>query len=167
MHSSQDLPHVDDRGPSDERMAGRPSIGRRIFRAISRFCIAVLIGVGATLAWQSHGEEAKEMVRTWAPSLEGMLHVIPTRSSARASLPDLFQQQELIARDLAIVRRSLEHLAAKQEQMALHMQSSFSVPSWAVPILPRSPQHPAKESALRPPPASPAPPPVRQPLALH
>src|SRR6476620_9437467 len=30
------------------------SIGRRMFRPVGRFCIAVLIGVGATLAWQSH-----------------------------------------------------------------------------------------------------------------
>ena len=35
--------------------SGRPSIGRRIFRTLTRFSIAVLIGVGATLGWQSYG----------------------------------------------------------------------------------------------------------------
>jgi len=44
-------------GLKDDHIASdRPSIGRRIFRTLTRFFIAVLIGVGATLAWQSHGE---------------------------------------------------------------------------------------------------------------
>jgi hypothetical protein len=44
---------------NDHLASDRPSIGRRIFRALARFFIAVLIGVGATLAWQSHGDDAK------------------------------------------------------------------------------------------------------------
>lgn len=161
MYPSQDLPH--------QRMSKqrRPSIGRRMFRTISRFFIAVLLGVGATLAWQSHGDEAKEMVRTLAPSMERLLDVIPTKASARATSPEWVRQQELIARDLAIVRRSLEHLAAKQEQMVLYMQSSSSVPSWAVPILPRSPQPPAKPSALPSSSESHTSPSRGQPLALR
>ena len=51
----------------------RPSIGRRIFRTLTRFIVAVLIGVGLTLAWQSYGEQAKEMVRIWVPSLAWLL----------------------------------------------------------------------------------------------
>jgi hypothetical protein len=62
------------------------SIGRRMFRALARFGIAVLIGIGATLAWQSHGEEAKELVRTWAPSLGWLLSVSTTKSPAGAPL---------------------------------------------------------------------------------
>lgn len=37
----------------------RPPIGKRMFRAVARFFFAVLVGVGATLAWQSHADEAK------------------------------------------------------------------------------------------------------------
>ena len=37
----------------------RPPIGKRMLRALIRFSIAVLIGVGATLGWQSYGDEAK------------------------------------------------------------------------------------------------------------
>ena len=55
----------------------RPSIGRRISRNSAHFFIAALIGVGATFAWQSHGNEAKEMVRTWAASL-GWLSSVST-----------------------------------------------------------------------------------------
>ena len=40
----------------------RPSVGRRIFRSITRFTVAVLIGVGATLGWQSYGDVAGEML---------------------------------------------------------------------------------------------------------
>ena len=47
----------------------RPSIGRRIFRAVTRVTIAVLIGAGATLVWESHGDKAKQIVRVFAPSL--------------------------------------------------------------------------------------------------
>ena len=35
----------------------RPSITRRIIRALGRFSAAVLIGVVATLTWQSYGGE--------------------------------------------------------------------------------------------------------------
>ena len=45
----------------------RPSIGGRMFRALARFFIAVFIAVGATLAWQSYGDQATEMARTWTP----------------------------------------------------------------------------------------------------
>src|SRR5215469_5083038 len=49
--------------------SGRPSIGRRIFRTLTRFSIAVLIGVGATLGWQSYGDAMKEMLVARAPTL--------------------------------------------------------------------------------------------------
>src|SRR5262245_35939375 len=64
----------------------KASIGRRIFRAVSRFFVAVLIGVGATLGWQSHADEVKEIVRTWAPSLSWLLPV-PTEMPAAAATP--------------------------------------------------------------------------------
>jgi hypothetical protein len=47
----------------------KPSMGRRMLRAVARFCIAALIGVGATLAWQSHGDQASEIIRAWAAPL--------------------------------------------------------------------------------------------------
>jgi hypothetical protein len=32
---------------------------------MARFLLGILIGVGGTLAWQSHGEEAKRIVGPW------------------------------------------------------------------------------------------------------
>jgi hypothetical protein len=57
-----------------EFAGGKPSIGRRAFRNVVHFfitaLIAVLIGVAASSGWQSYGDDAKEMVKTWAPSLD-------------------------------------------------------------------------------------------------
>jgi hypothetical protein len=85
----------------------RPSITRRIIRALARFSAAVLIGVGATLAWQSYGGE---MVRAWAPSLGWLLPVSPSE--------ELQAQVKPVALDLAIMRRSVEQLAGNQDQLA-------------------------------------------------
>jgi len=107
-------------GLNDDQVASdRPSIGRRIFRTLTRFIIAVLIGIGATLAWQSHGDAAREMVVARAPSLGWLLSVSTTKSPAvAATAPDSVQQLEPLASNLDVVRRSVEQLAAKQEQMA-------------------------------------------------
>jgi hypothetical protein len=52
--------------------AEQPSPGRRVFRGIASFfttaLIAFLIGILVISAWQSHGDEAKAMIRTWASS---------------------------------------------------------------------------------------------------
>jgi hypothetical protein len=103
----------------DHVASDRPSIGRRIFRTLTRFVIAVLIGIGATLAWQSHGDAAREMVVARAPSLGWLLSVSTTKSPAVApTAPDPVQQLEPLASNLDVLRRSVEQLAAKQEQMA-------------------------------------------------
>ena len=102
------------------------STGKRMLRALARFFIAVLIGVGATLAWQSYSDEAMEMVRTETPSLAWLLPVSTAKrlpdgqTSAAAVVPSsgLVQQLKPMAVDLAIVRRSVEQLANKVEQLA-------------------------------------------------
>src|SRR5712664_1955554 len=107
-------------GLKDDHIASdRPSIGRRILRTLTGFFIAVLIGIGATLAWQSHGDAARDMVVAQAPSLGRLLSVSTTKSPAMAATaPDRVQQLEPLASNLDVVRRSVEQLAAKQEQMA-------------------------------------------------
>ena len=106
----------------------RPSIGRRIFRTLTWFFIAVLIGIGATLAWQSHGDAAREMVVARAPTLAWLLSVSATKSPAvAATSPDPVQQLEPLASNLDVVRRSVEQLAAKQEQMAQNIATLQAV----------------------------------------
>ena len=127
---------------NDQFASNKPSISRRMFRALARFLVAVLIGVGGTLAWQSYGDEAKQMVVARAPSLGWLLSVSTTsppdrqapiqdaaipQSAPVAQIPgpaapvasaEIVQQLEPMARDLAAVQRSLEQLAVRQDQMA-------------------------------------------------
>jgi hypothetical protein len=94
----------------------KPPIGGRLTRSLARLSLAVLIGVGATLAWQSYGGEA---VRTWAPSLSSLLPASTMEPPAPAvTSTELQQQLKPMAIDLALVRRSEEQLAANQDQLA-------------------------------------------------
>jgi hypothetical protein len=96
-----------------------PSISKRVFRTIARFSFAVLLGVGATIGWQSYGDKASVMVKAWAPSLSLLLPVSTTESPvAAATLPELVEQLKSMSLDLVIVRRSLEQLSANQNQFA-------------------------------------------------
>src|SRR5262245_34765045 len=100
------------------------SIGGRALRAVAACFIAALIGIGGSSVWRSNGDEAMEMVRTWTPSL-GWLSSISMMKSPPASAPaaattspELAHQLEAMPRDLAVVKRSVEQLTEKQEQMA-------------------------------------------------
>jgi hypothetical protein len=158
-------------------------------RAFARYSIVFLIGIGATLAWQSYSDKAKEMVRTEVPSLAWLLPVstgTPTpdgQASAASVVPsgELVQQLKSMAVDLDIVRRSVqqlankvEELAAKQDQMS-HKQDQisqnittveqevsqkFSAPPQSRAVPPRKPPQPAAQSSTVPPP----PPSTGQPL---
>src|SRR5206468_3459596 len=113
--------------------SGRPSMGllprprtirsrgtdvhlERECRSVARFFIVALIGAGVTLAWQSHGEEAKQMVRAQAPSLAWLF------PASTAKSPSEIQELKPMAADLAGVRRNVEQLAAQQERMAAQQQ---------------------------------------------
>ena len=150
----------------------RPSVGRRILRTLTRFFIAVLIGVGATLAWQSHGDAAREMLQAWSPTLAWLLPVSTTKSAVvAATSPDPVQQLGPLAFNLDFVRRSVEQIAAKQEQMAQDIAALQAVeedirqkmasapppqPATSLPQ-PKQPQPRAQSSAAprRPPPPGP------------
>lgn len=108
--------------------SGRPSIGRRIFRSLSRFSTAVLIGVGVTLGWQSYGDAAKEMAVARAPMLAWLLSTSATKSPVvAATSPGPAQQLEPLASNLDTVRRSVEQLAFKQEQIAQNIAALQAV----------------------------------------
>ena len=111
-------------------------IGRRTFFIAASFFMAALIGVGATFAWQFHsvsinkppnaldvaveqsGSTAAGQVSAENAALQQPAPVtqIAPAPSATATSPELVQQLEVVKRDLAVVRRSVEELAAKQEQ---------------------------------------------------
>ena len=163
-------------GLNDDQVASdRPSIGRRIFRTLTRFFIAVIIGIGATLAWQSHGDAARDMVVARAPLLGWLLSVSTTKSPAvAATAPDPLPQLVPLASNIDAVRRSVEQLAAKQEQMAQNIATLHAVeedirqkvssppppPSpQAAPIPQYKPPQPRAQSSSVPRPPPPAGPP--------
>ena len=94
----------------------RPLNSRRLTRSLAPLSLAVLIGVGATLAWQSYGSEA---VRTWAPSLSPLLPASTMSPPAPAvASAELQAQLKSAALDLAIVKLSVEQLAGNQDLLA-------------------------------------------------
>jgi hypothetical protein len=51
----------------------RPSLGIRTSRSLARFLVAACVGVAATLAWQSYGDTAKQMIANSAPQLSWLV----------------------------------------------------------------------------------------------
>jgi hypothetical protein len=158
----------------------RPSIGRRMFRAMTRFVIVVLIGVGGTLGWQAYGDMAKEMLAARAPEQAWLLSYLPATNPPAVVAANPALQLEPLASNLEFVRRSVEQLALKQEQMARNIAALQAVdedirqkvsspppapvqPAAAIPQpkpAPAKPQQPAGAPASSAPRPSPAPGPV-------
>jgi hypothetical protein len=99
----------------------RPSSGKRVLRTLSWFFMAVLLGVGATLGWQSCSDAVREMIATRAPMLTWLLSVPTTRSPVVIATNPM-QQLESLASTLNVMRRSVERLVADQEQMAQNIE---------------------------------------------
>ena len=146
-------------GLNDDQIASdRPSIGRRAIGTLTRHSIAVLVGIGATLAWQSYGDEAKEMVVTRAPSLGWLLSASKTNTSvASATSPVLGKQLAPLALNLDVVRRSLEQLAAKQDQMAQNIATLQGVQEDIRQKMSYTPPSPSQQAASIPQPKPPQP----------
>ena len=142
----------------DQVAGDRPPLGRRIFRTVSQFLIVVLIGVGATLAWQSYGDAAREMVIARAPTMAWLLSVSTTRSPAvAATSPDPVQQLGPLASNLDVVRRSVEQLAAKQDQMAQNIATLQAVEEDIRQKMSYTPPSPSQQAASIPQPKPPQP----------
>jgi len=109
---------------NDRSPKRRQSLGARIPLAITRFLITFGIGVAATLAWQSYGDAAREMIANASPQLSWLA---PQAASVAQSAPDepaatravAADPQQLypVSLDLDAVRQSVDRIAAGQEQM--------------------------------------------------
>jgi hypothetical protein len=90
-----------------------------MFRFVTRFTIAVLIGVGATLGWQSYGEVAGQMLVAQAPTLAWLLHMsTPKPAIATTASTSPTQQLEDMAANLGAMRRGMDQLAVRQDEIA-------------------------------------------------
>jgi hypothetical protein len=164
-------PSVDAMIRSADLKSKRLSLGKRAARSLTRFLIIFCIGVAATLAWQSYGDAAREMIANSSPQLGWLA---PQAAPLAQTAPDLvapaaptapsadLQQLKEMALGLAAVRQSVDQLAAQlasnQQQMAgdiAKLQAEILAP----------PPRPAAAPARKPVPLTPLPsaqaPPVR------
>jgi hypothetical protein len=68
-HSERNTIHYRLRAIESQMKAIGRQTKRRASRAFVRYLAAICVGVAATLAWQSYGEEAKQTIATTAPEL--------------------------------------------------------------------------------------------------
>lgn len=170
--------------PSNEN-SERRLFRRRTSRTFARYSVVFLIGSLATLAFQSYGDKAMEMVRTEVPSLAWLLPVSTAKPPAAASSPQLAQQLEAglaqqLGLGLAVVRRSVEQLTVKVDQLAAQrdemtknietmqaVEQEISQKLSSLPqsraVAPRKPPQPTAQSSAAQSPVSLAPPPTQQP----
>ena len=156
--------------PTDRRIE-RPSLDKRASRGFARFLIIFCIGVAATLAWQSYGDVAREMIANSSPQLRWLAPqavaqtapdmVAPTAPATPS--PDV-QQLKGMSLGLAAVRQSVEQLAAAQQQMTdeiAKLQATEQEILDKVSGPPRPAAAPARKSAPPAPPPSSQGPPAR------
>jgi hypothetical protein len=160
---------------ADQPPSVRPPLGRRIVRGLARSVIAVLIGVGGTLAWQCYGDAVKQVAATRAPTLGWLLSYLPTKVPVITASANPAQQRSTSGLDAP--RNSVEQLAARQAQMAQNIavlqaivediRQKMSFTPASVPILltqPPAPGSQQKSAARTQAPAVEAAPPPRRPL---
>ena len=160
----------------------RGSRGSRRFR---RYLAAVLIGVAATLAWQSYGESAKQIIATRAPELgwsrEARQMIAtsiqwigwtksPTGPEKRAPLvaqnapatPSLDSGQvQQMAQNLAAMKQTVEQIAGGQGQMARDIARLEAAVAELIAKIPEPPAQPSVAPARKP---TPVPPSSRTPI---
>jgi hypothetical protein len=117
--------------PSVDAIIKRPSLGKRATRGLARFLIIFCIGVGATLAWQSYGDVARAMIADSFPQLGWLAPQAAPQATPHAQIasdtvalatpsatPPELQQLKEMSLLFATIRRSVDQLAANQQQMA-------------------------------------------------
>ena len=97
----------------------RPSRRKRARRALARFLMTLCIGVGGTLAWQSYGDAAREMIAKSSPQLSWLAPqaaavqtppaVPPNMVASAAPSPDP-QQLKAMSLNIAAMRQSVNQL---------------------------------------------------------
>jgi hypothetical protein len=128
---SGDVPTVQPADLRTDQFSGRPrSFAKRTSLALARFLITFCIGVGATLAWQSYGNTAREMIANASPQLAWLAlpaapvaqdpaETVPPAEPAGAPALASSAQQQLspVSLDLDGVRQSVDRVAANQDQL--------------------------------------------------
>ena len=158
---------------------------RRSSRGFTRYLVAILIGVSATLAWQSYGDVAKQIIATSAPelgsspkakqmianSIRQLGWTKPPAGSEQQALPvaqaaptapaiDPAQVHQM-GRDLATLRQIVEQLAAGLDRVTRELgkleAADVEILAKVTPAPPPPRPAPARKPTPIAPPSSPAP----------
>jgi hypothetical protein len=107
----------------EDVFVGEPPTVRPTFRkrgSLARFLITFCAGVAATLAWQSYGDAARELVASKYPQFGWLAPEAAVAQTAPETMvpstPDP-QELEAVSLGLAAVRQRVDQLAAGQQQM--------------------------------------------------
>jgi hypothetical protein len=103
-----------------ERPSIQPTLSSRTSGGFARYLTTFCIGIAATLAWQSYGDAARDIVSERYPQLAWLAPRTPSAPpEAAASVPSSAsvdpQQIKTISLDLAAVRQRVDQLAANQD----------------------------------------------------
>ncbi len=163
----------------DRLVAIENEMKRRGSRGFVRYLVAICIGVAATLAWQSYGDAAKQIIATrapelgWSPDAKQMIASWtlgwtkpPAGSEKKQALPvaqiapsapsiDAEKVQQL-TQSLAVLRQTVEQLAAGQDQMTRVIGRLESAVTELIVKIPEPPPQPPAAPARKPTPASPS-----------
>ena len=151
----------------------------------ARYLVAILIGVAATLAWQSYSDAAKQVIATrapelgWSPEAKQMIaswtvgwtkppaspekvapETVAPKAPPAASVDPAQVQQ--IAQSLAALRQSVEQIAAGQDQTSREMAR---VEAAVAELILKVPEPSAQPPAASEPKPVPVPPSSRAPTA--
>ncbi len=164
----------------DRLVAIENEVKRRGSRRFTRYLVAILIGVAATLAWQSFGDAAKQVIATsapelgWSPEAKQMIARWVERLGWTAPLAGSEKQAaavaqtapaapfidpekvEQMARDLATLRQTVEQLAAGQDQMTRVIGRLESAVTELIVKIPEPPPQAPAAPARKPTPAPPS-----------
>jgi hypothetical protein len=170
----------------DRLVAIENAMKKRGSRRFGRYLVAILIGVAATLAWQSYGESAKQIIATrapelgWSPEAKQMIATSiqwigwtkppagpekqpPPVAQTAPTTPSLDPGQvQQMVQSLAALRESVQQLTAGQDQMAREIAKLESA---VVEILLKIPEPPAQPSVAPARKPTPVPPSSRAPIA--
>jgi hypothetical protein len=162
----------------DRLVAIENEMKRRGSRGFVRYLVAICIGVAGTLAWQSYGDAAKQIIATrapelgWSPDAKQMIAswtlgwTKPPAGSEKQALPlaqiapsapsiDAEKVQQL-TQSLAVLRQTVEQLAAGQDQMTRVIGRLESAVTELIVKTPEPPPQPPAAPARKPTPAPPS-----------
>jgi hypothetical protein len=146
---------------------------RRGSRTFTRYVVAILIGVAATLAWQSYGDAAKRVVATsapklaWSPEAKQMIAswvqqlgwtkspagsekiAAPVAQTAPTTSLDSEKVQQT-AQNLVAVRETVQELAAGQKQVMREIDKLESAVMEILEKIPAPPPQPPGAPARKP-----------------